>query len=41
MIDLHLDLDLQMQVVVSHFHLYYTTDLALKNNLRRHNDRKI
>ena len=41
MIDLYLDLDLQMQVVVSYFHLYHTTDLALKNNLRRHNDRKI
>ena len=33
MIDLYLDLDLQVQVVVSHFHLYHTTDLALKSNL--------
>ena len=33
MIDLYLDLDLQMQVVLSHFHLYHTTDLALKSNL--------
>ena len=31
--DLYLDLDLQMQVDVSHFHLYHTTDLALKSNL--------
>ena len=33
MIDRYLDLALQMQVVVWHFYLYHTTDLALKSNL--------
>ena len=41
MIDLYIDLGIQMQVVVSHFHLCHIPDLALKSNIWRHNDRKL